>query len=189
MAAGRREGPPVQVGRERRVRGRVSGGSGRGRLAGAGSARGAAAFASVEDPGGRVQPEGVDALPRRVWSLPPALLRVAQLFSTGFSGSSFLRPFRPHLPGVLAGPVGQSRSTLFCCRVVEGRVSASRVSGNLATLRRVTSAVSHWVPQVLHHLAPHHLISAKSGRPCRSSQWGPRFFTCLVAISLSSSLV
>lgn len=83
------------MGRERRVRGRVSGGSGRGRLAGAGSARGAAAFASVEDPGGRVQPEGVDALPRRVWSLPPALLRVAQLFSTGFSGSSFLRTVSP----------------------------------------------------------------------------------------------
>lgn len=181
MAAGRGEGPPVQVGRERRVRGRVSGGSGRGRLAGAGSARGAAAFASVEDPGGRVQPEGVDALPRRVWSLPPALLRVAQLFSTGFSGSSFLRTVSP-APAWCPGRAGGAIPVYaLCCRVVKGRVSASRVSGNLATLRRVTSAVSHWVPQVLYHLAPHHLISAKSGRPCRSSQWGPRFFTCLVA--------
>lgn len=72
---------------------------------------------------------GVDASPGEC-ALPTALLRVTQLIRTGFSGS-----FEGTVSPAPAGCPGAVPVRALPPPVVGGRVSASRVSGHLATLR------------------------------------------------------
>lgn len=163
----------VPVGRERAFAGGFQEGSGCDRLIGAASARATAVLAGVDAPPRmRTDRERDDIL--RLWTPPTAgvnVLRLSFVLSRSsvaprsYQPALLLGPFRPPFRVSWLGSWGDAGLPFL-----GGPVSASRVSGHLATLYLVTSSVSRCVPQVLHHLFFSHLRRVCQVRSCYSCQ-------------------
>lgn len=134
------------VGRERAFAGGFQEGSGCDRLIGAASVRALAALAGVDAPPRmRTGRERDDIL--RLWTPPTAGVNVPRLSFVPSRSSVAPRSYQPAL---LLGPFRPPFRVSWLGRwgdaglpFLGGPMSASRVSGHLATLHLVTSSVSH----------------------------------------------